>query len=318
MSINVPTNTTSEQVAQGSITQTEPLVQENNTPDIATENVADINNVEPPVSDVVNPEDVTLAEDKATDLKEAPTPSTTLTPEQMEAKLKEYEIKEQEAFNLKQRLGIKDVDTNNVHLDTIEATIDNRAQQAWIGLCNKYGVDYTPEGLDKSSQELLAKDPRAFYEWQSQGKELYQTVEAQKSEIHSTRVNHEIGSFVEANRAILDNSPIVKQIIGNYIQENFSSLTHPQEQLGGLMEAIKQIYAEAVEVGKHVAKYNDVANDKSAISGSNSIATANTSSYQMNDGVKVFTRDEIRRMDTATFDKYEKQIQQQMLNGQIK
>lgn len=315
MTLETPpiSNTPSGQVAQDVITETPPpvVVEENNNSEIATENATDVNNNPP---EIVDPNAEKPAEVPPADGDKPPV----LTQEQLEAKLKEYELKEQEALELKTRLNIQNADPENIHLDTIEATLDNQAQQKWLQLCNQYGVDYTPQGIDKSMEELLAKDPKSYYEFQARGEKLYKDITAQKSEVRATRVNKEIGSFIEANKPILENSPIVSQLIGNYIQENYNNLQNPSQELGGLMEAIKMIYSEAIEIGKHVAKLDTVVNDKSGVSGNNSIATANTSSYQMNDGTKVFTRAEIAKMDTATFDKYSKLIEQQMLNGLIK
>ena len=308
------------QVEQGSITQTPPtMMEENNTPAISTENVTDSNieNTEGDLSGVKSDGDINTPDDKSTDIKNDSDASKEITLDEAKTKLKEYELREQEALDLRARLNI-DTPTHNPHLDTLEATVDNMAQQSWIKLCNEFGVDYTPEGIEKSQAELLEKDPKAFYKFQALGERLYQDVETKKAEIHATRVNHEIESFVENNKPILESSPVVSQLIGDYIQDNIYSMRNPSQELNSLMESIKMIYNEAIEVGKYIALHDKVANDTSSFDSNNSIATSNTSNYPLDSGKHIFTRAEISAMDLKTFAKHEKEIANQMVNGLIK
>lgn len=300
------TQTPSEEVVPDAITETpQPFaVEENNSSDIPTENPTD--NDTPPAEAI---------ESEEGGKKDQPA----LSHEQLEAKLKEYEIKEQEALELRERLNIQNDSIESVHIDNIEATIDNKAQQGWIKLCNEYGVDYSPNGIDQSMQVLLEKDPKAYYEFKSRGESLYNSVSAQKKEIRDTRLGRDLGMFVEANKPILENSPAVRQIVDNYIQQNYSNMSdNAVQELNGLMDVIKMVYLEAVDVGKNAYKYETVANDKAGISGQSSIATASTPAYPLDGGKKIFTRDEVRRMDTRTFDKYRPIIEQQMKEGLIK
>lgn len=308
-----------QQVEQGGITQTPPtMVEENNTPAISTENVTDVINESagaPVTSDKLDG-DTLPPEGESTDAKEVLTLQTQDEAETLKAKLAEYELKEQEALELRNRLGIKDTNTEAIHLDTVEATIQNQAQQQWITLCNKFGVDFSPENVDSSSKALLEKDPKAYYEFKAEGENLYRDVQFKREQIQTTRTNHEINSFVQENQPLIENSPVVKMLVSDYIQNNGMNMVNPKQELGNLLEAIKLVYAEAMQVGQLTAQSNQLTSDKSGISGG--VATATTPSYPLNDGTKVFTRDEIKSMDTATFNKYEKEIERQYLNGLIK
>jgi sulfur relay (sulfurtransferase) DsrC/TusE family protein len=183
-------------------------------------------------------------------------------------------------------------------------------------LCNKFGVDFSQENVEASSKALLEKDPKAYYEWKAEGEYLYRDVQSKREQIKTTRANYEISSFVQENQPLIENSPVVKMLVSDYIQNNGLNMVNPKQELGSLLEAIKLVYAEAMQVGQLTAKSNQLASDKSGISGG--VATANTPSYPLNDGTKVFTRDEIKSMDTDTFNKYEKEIEKQYLNGLIR
>jgi len=288
---------TVEQVTQDVITETPAtdVVEENNNSEIVTKNV---------------PDEITTEEVVETEKPTTPV----LTQEQLEAKLREYEVKEQEALELRNRLGIED--DSNFYLDSVEASIDNQAQQKWIKLCNTFGVDYTPNGVDKTSEELLNKDPKAYYQWKAEGEKLFQEVQSGKSQIREARISQGVGEFVNQNRAILEASPVVNQLVGNFIKENYNTMTNPQQQLSSLMEAITMIYGEALEMGKQASKVDSIKNDRTGVSSASSIATANTSGYDMATD-KVFTREQIRNMSTAEFDKNAHIIERLYKEGKI-
>jgi len=208
----VQQTTTEEQVTQDVITETPTtdVVEENNNSEIVTENVPDENKTE-----------------EVVETKEATAPA--LTQEQLETKLREYEVKEQEALELRNRLGIED--DSNFYLDSVEASIDNQAQQKWIKLCNTFGVDYTPNGIDKTSEELLNKDPKAYYQWKAEGEKLFQEVQSGKGQVREARMNQGISEFVTQNKGILEASPVVNHLVSNFIKENYTTMTNPQQQL---------------------------------------------------------------------------------------
>ena len=63
-------------------------------------------------------------------------------------RLKEYELSEQEMSQLKNRLGVDNVDYADSQLIQTLDALQNQAQQEYIKLCNKYGVDYRPEAIE--------------------------------------------------------------------------------------------------------------------------------------------------------------------------
>jgi hypothetical protein len=284
------------QVEQGGLTETQLPVEENITPETSTENGGDDNNKE------VKPEEPPVDQEPTVDRAT------------LEAKLREYELKEQEANELRDRLGIED--DGNFHLDSLEASLDNQFNRQWIMLCNKYGVDHTEAGAQTSLKELEQRDVRAYYEFKEAGKELLSQTEAQRGQIRATRISSSVSEFVKENETILQASPVVNNLISNYLQTNAETLVNPKEQLNDLMSAIKMIYAEAVEVGKRSVKLGEAINDKSGVNGSSSVATANTSSYDMS-STPVITREQIRKMSTEEFDKNYKLIEKLYREGKI-
>ena len=156
------------QVADIDNTQTqENNLEENNTSDLTTETKEPADN------------------DNATDTQTTTPVATTTEPsvEQLQSRLKEYELRDEETLRIRERLNLPNSDPQLLHYDTIEAQIDNQSQREWIALCNKYGVDYTPQGIDKSSQDLEAKDPKSYYQFKAEVDRLANDINYRKSAI---------------------------------------------------------------------------------------------------------------------------------------
>ena len=83
-------------------------------------------------------------------------------------------------------------------------------------------------------------------------------------------------------------------------------------QLKNVMDIILPAYQEAFNAGKQYALQDRAKKDTSGVQGG--IATASTQTYTPS---TIFTRDQIAKMSSDEFAKYEKQIQQQMLEGKI-
>ena len=71
-------------------------------------------------------------------------------------------------------------------------------------------------------------------------------------------------------------------------------------------------YQEAFNAGRQFALQDKAKKDTSGVSGG--VATANTQTYSSG---TTFTREQIRKMSTDEFAKYEKQIKQAMIEGKI-
>ena len=242
--------------------------------------------------------------------------TSTETVEALQSRLKEYELREEEALRIRERLSLPKVDPQVLQYETIEAQINNQSQREWIKLCNKFGVDYTPEGIEKSCNELESKDPKAYYQFKAEIDRFANTVQSQKSAIINERKNYEIQSFYNQNKDLLDNSPVINQLVSNYVQQNYSALQNPSQELSGLMSAIKTILLEGVEVGKAVSQVEKAKQDKSKVGANSSIATANSQAYNMQSQQK-WTRDRINNLSIDEYAKYAKEIDKAMLSGEI-
>lgn len=308
--ITTPDNIVNEQTGQvADIDNTQTQVdntslEENNTSDLTT-------TTEPTDTDNVPTDQVS---DQATD--QVDTTSTQPNVDELQSRIKEYELRDEEAQRIRDRLNLPKSDPNLLHYDTIEAQINNQSQRQWIELCNRFGVDYTPQGIDKSCQDLEAKDPKAYYQFKSEMDKFANNVTYNKTAIANERKNYEIGSFYNQNKDLLEGSPVVKQMVSNYIQQNYNNMQAPAQELGGLMDAIRTILLEGVEVGKAVSKVDNAKNDKSGVNANSSIATANASTTNLTTGKK-FTRESIDKMSLAEYEKNEKAIIQAYKNGEI-
>lgn len=296
----------SSQVADTDNTQTQDtqVLEENNSSDLTT-------TTEPFDNNTAEVEDITEQVDPSTE-------ATSKAPEveQLQSRLREYELRDEEATRIRERLNLPQADPRIVQYETIEAQINNHSQREWIELCNKYGVDYTPQGIEKSCAELESKDPKAYYQFKSDMDRFSNNLEARKYEISSQRKNYEVNNFYQANKDLIDGSPVVRQMVSSYIQQNFNNMHNPTAELGGLMDAIRAILLEGVEVGKAYSQVEKAKNDKSRVNANSSIATANTQTTSLDSGRK-WTASKVASLSTSEFEKYEKEIVNAMNNGLI-
>lgn len=269
----------------------------------------------PPDGNEENTQQVDTNKDIKTEEDKTPPPPSKEEYDKLQERLKEYELSEQELTQLKDRLGVEDVDYNTSQLVRTLDILQNQAQQEYIRLCNQYGVDYRPEAIEASAKALLEKDPKSYYELQTQLDRLNNAYTAKQNEIQNYATTREVNSFYNANAAILQASPVLSSIINEYV-----SYAHPQDiQAGGLnnlMDKAKAIYQEAFKAGLAYGKSAKDTNPNELLN--NSIATQSQQSYPTQSGSHIFTRDEIRQMKDADFLKNQKIIEQQMVQGLIK
>ena len=135
MAEEITTPTTSE-------TQTTATVAEENTtvsqePQTTTQETTNENGT------VENSNDGQVEETTQTD-------STTQQPtvEELQAKIKEYEVRDEEDRKLRETLGIQDVDQQTFNLMNMDQQIVNVGKQEYIRLCNEYGIDANPSKID--------------------------------------------------------------------------------------------------------------------------------------------------------------------------
>lgn len=230
-------------------------------------------------------------------------------------RLKEYELTEQEMSQLKNRLGVDSVDYETSQMVQALDVLQNQAQQEYIRLCNKYGVDYRPEAIEASSKALLEKDPKSYYELQTSLDRLQNSYEAKQQEVQNYAVTRDVNSFYSENAQLLQASPVLNNLINEYVS------TTPQQyvnkaSLNDLMTRAKSIYQEAFTAGMQYGKMNTAQNPGEVLN--NSVATSINQSYPTSSTDHIYTREELRKMSDAEFIKNQKVIEQQMVKGLIK
>lgn len=235
--------------------------------------------------------------------------------DKLQERLKEYELSENEMAQLKQRLGVDEVDYSTNQIAQTLDIIQNQAQQEYIKLCNKYGVDYRPEAIEASSKALLEKDPKAYYELQTNLDRLNNAYTAKQAEVQNYMVQREIGTFYQENQQLLQASPVLNNLINEYVQTSDIRYVN-KASLDDLLSRAKSIYAEAFDAGMRYSKLNTQTNPGDVLN--TSVATTTQQSYPTQSGQKVWTRAEISQMSDSEFRKNQKSIEEAMVKGLIK
>lgn len=234
------------------------------------------------------------------------------TVEELQAKLKEYEVKEEESRMIREQLGISDVDEQTFNYMNIDQQIVNQGKQVYLRLCNKYGIDANPEKIDASVEELKKTDPAKAYEFQREFEKLGQEVEYKRGMVQQQNSIYEVNKFSNDYGQILNSSPALTNIMAEYVQTYGYDGGDIYNQLQNVLGIIMPAYQEAFNAGRQYALQDKAKKDTSGVQGG--VATSNTQTYSPGN---VFTREQIAKMSTEEFAKYEKQIQQQMIEGKI-
>ena len=221
------------------------------------------------------------------------------TVEELQKRIEQYELKEQEDRMLKEQLGLGDVDSQTYNYMNIDQQIVNEGKQVYLRLCNEYGVDANPANIDKSVEELKQTDPAKAYEFQRRFENLSDEV-------------YEVSKFANDYSQLLQAAPALENIVEQYV-ENYGGTGDMYNQLKGVMEVILPAYQEAFNAGRQYAMQDKAVRDTSGVNGG--VATANTQTYSSG---TTFTREQIARMSYDEFAKNEKEIQRQMIEGKIK
>lgn len=234
-----------------------------------------------------------------------------LTNEQLMAKLKEYEVRDEEDRMIREKLGLQDIDQQTYNYMNLDQQIVNAGKQEYLKLCNEYSINADPNKIDESLEELKKTNPARAYEFQRKFETLSADVENRRNYIQQENTIYEVNKFQQDYNQLLNVSPAINNIMAQYVQ-NYGYSGNMYGQLKGVMDVILPAYQEAFEAGKMFALQGKAKQDTSAVSGG--IATANTNTY--NSGT-VFTREQIAKMSTDEFAKYEKVIAQQIREGKI-
>ena len=289
------------------------ITQENTTVDGVTEKVQE-NLVEGPTTLVDNQGDINTQVDNKNATTDQPDTSNEMN--DLKRQLEEYRLKEEELKNLSQRLGTdKQGDVQIAAAYQQLDIVNNQAQQAYIQLCNEFGVDYRPDRIEASAKELLEKNPQGYYDLQYRLNQLDGIVEAKRAEV---------GNFIHARQMetarakyeqVLNASPAMASAMNAYLGANQGH--NPIELMDGFMELATPMYREAFEYGKLYAQQEAMKANNQPANILNNNTIVNNTGYTA-EAPKLFTRAEIANMDDATFAKYEKEIDRQYKAGLIK
>lgn len=288
------------------VNQTEPtneVVQENDgqveQPKVEETKTSNESPVETPITDV-KPQEGIVEPPK----EENPTEGQPMTSEEIQKrldKLKEYEVKDNELNELRNRLGSQAPQDNTIFQARQQlAMVENLAQQEYIKLCNEYGVDYRPDMIDKSSQVLKEKDPQAYYDLKYKLNNICDGLEAKRNEVEGFINRYELNNAFERNRKIFDTSPAVSTVMDGLLKEGFVTAANMDTVIQNYMMPIMR---EAYEAGRQSAAQTPPSPAKVL---NNSVITQQQATPLPQK--QQFTLDEIASMDSATYKKYQAEI----------
>lgn len=288
------------------VNQTEPtneVVQENDgqveQPKVEETQTSNESPVEGSTTDV-KPQDGIVEPPK----EENPTEGQPMTSEEIQKrldKLKEYEVKDNELNELRNRLGSQAPQDNTIFQARQQlAMVENLAQQEYIKLCNEYGVDYRPDMIDKSSQVLKEKDPQAYYDLKYKLNNICDGLEAKRNEVEGFVNRYELNNAFERNRKIFDTSPAVSTVMDGLLKEGFVTAANMDTVIQNYMMPIMR---EAYEAGRQSAAQTPPSPAKVL---NNSVITQQQATPLPQK--QQFTLDEIASMDSATYKKYQAEI----------
>ena len=283
-----------------------PATQENSTVNVSTENNT-VDNVQPTVGEQVENAQATDITDKFVE------PKQDVNVEALQKQVQEYQAKEQETRELLSRLGT-DGTTDIQVLEAIKQRdiIDNQAQQAYVKLCNKYGVDYRAENIEASAKALKEKDPQAYYDLQYELGQLDNIVNEKRGVIDNFITQKQVQTSLNKYGQLLNASPALKQQLNSYL--NTVPLTDPVNQIGTFMQMATAIQREAIEIGKILAQQQAQAQSPANVL--NNSVMAQQTSYAATPP-KTWTRQEIAAMSDKEFAKYEKEIDRAVREGRV-
>jgi len=241
------------------------------------------------------------------------TESTTQQPtvEELQARIKEYEVRDEEDRKLRETLGLQDVDPQTYNLMNMDQQIINVGKQEYLKLCNEYGIDANPSKIDASVKALKESDPAKGYEFERRFEQLGNEVVNRRQAVQQQNAYYEVSKFQNDYNQILNASPALTNIMAQYVQ-SYGNTPNMYGQLHNVMDIVLPLYQEAYNAGKQFALQDKAKSDTSAVQGG--VATQNTSSYTSG---QYFTRDQIKHMSSEEFAKHEAAIMQQMREGKI-
>lgn len=266
-----------------------------------------VNQPEGATTDVTTPEGVsTQAEDK-TSVEGKPEVSDEI--QKKLDRLAEYEVKDKELTDLRDRLGVKDkIQDNQVFSAQQElAIVENLAQQEYIKLCNAYGVDYRPDKIDASGQELLEKDPKAFYELRYKLEGLNNQIEAKRQEVNNFVQQREFATAFQKHKQVFDASPAISRVVKSYVDSGAIDAT----DIDMIVKSGLDIAQEAYEMGRQAALNEKAQVSPAKVLNNNTISQQTQSTPETS---KTLTLADVEKMDIETYRKHQKEIDKLFLS----
>lgn len=302
-----------EQNTTNNVTQTEQVqqpVQEN--AEVVENKTLNESPLESSTTDVTNQEGITEPPKEENSVQDHPEVSEEI--QKKLEKLKEYEVKENELTELRNRLGSEAPRDNLIFGAQRElAIVENQAQQDYIYLCNKYGVDYRPDKIDASAQELLEKDPKAFYELKFELNKLTENVNAKREQVETFIKQRDMNLAMEKYNNVINTSPAIKNVLNHYMQNYNMS----PADIDNVVQSSMDIAREAFEMGRQAAlqeKANTV--NPAKVLNDNVITQQSNPSAE---GIKNdLTLADVANMDLKTYAKNAKLIDRLIFEGKIK
>lgn len=282
-------------------------VEENTNPVSATQNTTENGMVD-------NPVDNPTVEQEPTDATNLPNAEEDVNT--LKKQLEEYRLRDEEVRQLSERLGTDRVpDVQIFEAQRNLDILDNQAQQAYITLCNQFGVDYRPDKIEASANELKAKDPQKFYELQNRIEKLDSLVTQKRNEANQFIRQRELNLALAKHQQILNASPMLQQQLNSYLRN--ANIDNPMQQIDMFVDMAQAIQREAFEYGKIFTQQENLKQQQNPNNVLNNTVMATNQSYS-GQAPKIFTRAEIANMSQSEFEKYEKEIDQAVREGRIR
>lgn len=192
------------------------------------------------------------------------------------------------------------------------AMISNIGQQEFLKLCNKYGVDFRPENIDKSAEELKQRDPNGYVDFNLQLNQLHNDVTARTNKLKSDITYYEVTNTLQPYKDLLNNSPVTNQVVNDILGQ--IQYVNPTQQVNYIMNSVMNIYREAFEAGTLYGQTNkeQIANPGEVL---NNSVMSNNPSVANDAPLKQFTREDISKMSLDEFKKNEKLIDDLIRKG---
>ena len=247
-----------------------------------------------------------------TEVPPTDTQNTAVDQQELDRRLREYELQQQEQQILRQRLGIdNNVSDDKVSLINMEQQVINQGKTAYLDLCNRYGIDSNPDTLDAKVAELKRTDPAKGYEFERAVERLTDNVNSKKQQIAQYQYNNSVSQFAREYGEVLNASPALNNALTQVAQANYNN-PYVYEALKGTMDYLTAIYAEAYQYGQKSRTIDDARKDTTGVQGS-----ITKDINQTTPATKTFTAHDIANMSQSEFEKNYDTIMKLYAEGKI-